>query len=95
MPKNFVIFCVLFVTVSCQNHAPTQVKHNEHNEQVQEELKPTQNVLKKSCVCPMHYLPVCDEHGNKTYSNSCVAECNQIKDYRMGACEDTNFNKKS
>lgn len=46
--------------------------------------------VEKPCTsaCNRMYAPVCG-CNNKTYSNSCVAECHGITDYKEGACPDT------
>lgn len=38
------------------------------------------------CMCIEIYQPVCGSDG-KTYSNTCVAECEGITEYTEGACE--------
>ncbi|MFY0651510.1 MAG: hypothetical protein JXQ96_05730 [Cyclobacteriaceae bacterium] len=38
-----------------------------------------------NCACTMQYDPVCG-CNNKTYSNSCVANCSGIKEFSQGAC---------
>lgn len=40
------------------------------------------------CVCPMIYMPVCGE-DQKTYSNSCQANCAGVKVTTTGECEKT------
>jgi hypothetical protein len=45
------------------------------------ESKLTEN----DCVCTFDYTPVCG-CDDVTYSNACVAECQGISDYAMGAC---------
>jgi len=39
----------------------------------------------EECVCTMEYDPVCGE-DNKTYSNSCLAECEKIDSWTDGEC---------
>ena len=39
----------------------------------------------KSCICVKIWMPVCGEN-NKTYGNSCEADCAGVK-YTQGACK--------
>jgi hypothetical protein len=41
---------------------------------------------KEDCMCTQQYDPVCG-CNNKTYGNSCIAECNGIMNYRVGECD--------
>jgi hypothetical protein len=42
--------------------------------------------VRKDCMCTAHYDPVCG-CNNKTYGNSCEAECHGITDYKKGECK--------
>lgn len=42
--------------------------------------------IKEDCFCNMHYTPVCG-CNDKTYGNSCVAECSGISNFTDGECD--------
>lgn len=42
--------------------------------------------IKEDCVCILIYDPVCG-CNNKTYGNSCEAECAGIMQYTKGECD--------
>ncbi|NOT36037.1 MAG: hypothetical protein HOP11_01515 [Saprospiraceae bacterium] len=42
--------------------------------------------LNNNCFCTADYNPVCG-CNNITYSNSCQAECREIKEYTKGICK--------
>jgi hypothetical protein len=44
-----------------------------------------QEMAKENCMCTKQYDPVCG-CNQKTYGNSCEAECNGITNYTKGAC---------
>ena len=53
--------------------------------EVSKKLK-KKEVKAKSCVCPMHWMPVCGVDG-KTYGNSCSASCEGVSIKKQGSCE--------
>ena len=46
-----------------------------------------QEVAKENCMCTKQYDPVCG-CNQKTYGNSCEAECNGMTNYTKGACSE-------
>ena len=44
-------------------------------------------IAKENCMCTKQYDPVCG-CNQKTYGNSCEAECNGITEYTKGACDE-------
>jgi Kazal-type serine protease inhibitor domain len=44
-----------------------------------------EKAMKADCVCYEIYKPVCGCNG-KTYANDCVARCQNITQFKEGAC---------
>jgi Kazal-type serine protease inhibitor domain len=44
-----------------------------------------EKAMKTDCVCYEIYKPVCGCNG-KTYSNDCIARCQNITQFKEGAC---------
>lgn len=43
--------------------------------------------IRRDCICPAIYAPVCVQSVGKTFSNACSAECSGFRKYTPGICE--------
>jgi hypothetical protein len=77
---NYITFALLFYALIECKSAPTGDPKGDGilNDQCLE--KP-----QADCMCTRQYAPVCG-CNNKTYGNSCEAECNGITSYSDGEC---------
>ena len=83
--KNLILVTTALFIVSCSNPKTVQAERIGASRVEQSNQKIPLEKRIKNCICPQIYMPVCGE-DNKTYSNSCVAECAGVK-FTMGACE--------
>ncbi len=75
MKKNLII-AALFISVASLTVAFTACRKENHH----------CGSKKGDCVCTQNVDPVCGSN-NKTYSNSCEAECQGVKEYTKGECK--------
>ena len=92
-----LILCFLFAILSSCSVAPTAVSDSPNDSEFSEASEvskkskespssPSMKRKAKSCICTKIWMPVCGEN-NKTYGNSCEADCAGVK-YTGGSCEE-------
>ena len=78
--SQWIFFSALmFALIDCK---PSQSKINQEQATEDSSCVEQEN---KDCMCTRQYDPVCG-CNNKTYGNSCEAECHGIVKYKKGAC---------
>lgn len=87
MMKSLVLTAFVLTLTACttgEKSAPESVK----TAAKKSESKPASSLQSKGreCICTKLWMPVCGEN-NKTYGNSCEADCAGVK-YTEGACKD-------
>lgn len=82
-----LILSLLVVSLTACTASPTKSPTPEISQvktEVKEAVTPAQAA--KNCICVKMWMPVCGKN-NKTYGNSCEADCAGVK-YTQGACQE-------
>lgn len=86
MNSRVVIVALALVSCFAAVHCiePESLSHANRIKAV--EGRAHRHLLQGACVCNKMYAPVCGSDG-KTYSNECLAKCENVAVARTGTCE--------